>query len=226
MIPDDPRHATSAGYVAGCREQCCRDAIADWTRHRRTRRYLLGDLRVSNVGTHRRIRALMALGWSTTLLDARIGRARTFTAAILCRPDSPVHRSTAKMYAELYERLSMTEPPGETRYEKQRRSRVRNYAAKMGWPPPLAWDDIDNPDEEPAGAYRAPGVQRDATGGFLWPDEPVDEVAVQRVLSGDWRLACTKADKFAVVARWPGSLKELGRLTGWKVERYMEKESA
>lgn len=148
MSEFDKRHGTSAGYVAGCRQECCRTAIADWTRHYRTRQYLQGPLTIDGTGTRRRIRALMALGWSTTLLDAELGRKRTYTAAVVSA-EGPVRRSTADEYAALYDRLCMTMPPTATRYDKQRASRVRNLAGRNGWLSPLAWDDIDDPSERP-----------------------------------------------------------------------------
>lgn len=153
MSPDDPRHGESAGYVAGCREECCRTAIADWTRHARTRRYLQGQLMVDGTGTRRRIQALMALGWPSPTIDAELGRKRTYTTAILCGDGAPVLRTTAEQYRRLYDRLSMTLPPQETRYQKQASTRVRNHARRMGWAPPLAWDDqaIDDPNARPIG---------------------------------------------------------------------------
>jgi hypothetical protein len=46
---------------------------------------------------------------------------------------------------DIYDQLSMQIPEG--RYV----ARTRNHAERMGWPPPLAWDDIDDPDECPSG---------------------------------------------------------------------------
>lgn len=147
--PDDPRHGQAKGYVAGCRDKCCQTAIADWMRHYRTRQYLYGPLTVDSRGTRRRIRALMALGWSTTQLDEALGQKRTYTASVVASPN-PIRRTTAQRYAALYAQFSMSLPPTETRYQKQRATRVRNLARRNGWSPPLAWNDIDT-DEEPQG---------------------------------------------------------------------------
>ena len=185
MQADDPRHNSTAGYVAGCRESCCRAAIAAWMKHYRTRRYLHGHQQIDGLGTRRRIRALMALGWSTAVLDAELGKARTYTTALL-RRNGPVYVTTAQQYAALYERLSMTLPPDETRYQRQFASRARNLARRNGWPPPLAWDDIDDPNERPQGArrdwHRGPG------------HDSLDHAVVERLLLGE-RLPSTKAER-------------------------------
>ena len=47
-----------------------------------------------------------------------------------------------------YDRLSMTRPEG------TRADTARRRARHLGWPPPLAWDDIDDPDETPTGHHR------------------------------------------------------------------------
>lgn len=37
MSPDDPRHGTYAGFIQGCRNDCCREANRVYTRQRRAR---------------------------------------------------------------------------------------------------------------------------------------------------------------------------------------------
>ncbi|NUO57266.1 MAG: hypothetical protein HOV78_11410 [Hamadaea sp.] len=90
---------------------------------------------------------------------------------------------------------------------------TRNRARGAGYLPPAAWDD--------------PGT-------LAWPlgwtspllspaADVVDEVAVQRILSGEWRHPANAAERTEVARRWAmggGSLAQLGRLTGWKPERY------
>lgn len=215
MKADDARHGRSAGYVAGCRERCCKDAIADWTRHYRTRLYLCGSdaLTVDGLGTRRRIRALMALGWSGVQLDEAIGRKRTYTAALVVR-EGPIRRDTADAYAALYLDLHGRRPAETTRYEKQRATRLRNEAARKGWPTPDRWYDIDDPAETPDPGYTEDRRHTDH-----------DPVVVDRILSGDMTLArsATKAERVEVVARWRAdgrALNELERLTGWEPRRY------
>lgn len=219
MKADDPRHGTSAGYVAGCRAECCRAAIAAWTRHRRTRLYLAGteSLMIDGTGTRRRIRALMANGWSSVLLDERLGRKRTFTARVVSGT-STVRRTTADMYRDLYAELRDQDPPATTRYERQRISRLTGQAALKGWPTPGQWLDIDDPDETPDPGYRTPHWRA---------SDDYDFAVVERILARDFALAAmtSRAEKEAVCAAWIArgdSANELERLSNWNVRRYLQ----
>ena len=151
MTPEDPRHATNAGYLAGCRETCCRTAHAAYRRNLRTRQYLTrGNLVIDGTGTRRRLRALMALGWALSDIDAEIGQRRGYCHK-LANTERTVLASTARRIAEVYDRLSMRLPDESTLPKRQTASRNRNLARRKGWPPPLALDDdrIDDPDEKP-----------------------------------------------------------------------------
>lgn len=56
-------------------------------------------------------------------------------------------------------------------------------------------------------------------------EHEVDQSAVQRVLDGDYGFDLNPAEKAEVSKRWAargGSLNHLGRLTGWKVDRYFQ----
>lgn len=92
---------------------------------------------VSAVGTRRRVQALQAIGWPLSRLGAELGRGEL--GATRSRSDQ-VQARTAVEVAELFARLELT--PGPSSITKIR-------AARKGWPPPLAWDDIDDPDEHP-----------------------------------------------------------------------------
>lgn len=55
----------------------------------------------------------------------------------------------------------------------------------------------------------------------------LDESVVERILAGDWRLHATKAERIAVTAVWLGvgnSQNALHRRTGWKVDRYVQRD--
>lgn len=97
---------------------------------------------VSNIGTRRRIQALMAIGHSmrdiataahgidiSVVREALNGARRTGVTA-----------QTASRIARAYRTLAAR--PGTN-------TRARNRAAAAGWPGPAAWDDIDNPSEQP-----------------------------------------------------------------------------
>jgi AraC-like DNA-binding protein len=95
---------------------------------------------VSSTGTWRRLRALTVMGWSMSDLASQCDIPESTLHALR----DPQHRFTRPKYAatvsELYERLSMTR--GGCKYASVR-------AIRKGWLPPLAWDDIDDPNESP-----------------------------------------------------------------------------
>lgn len=124
-----------------------RERAVNVARRYRRRRYLAGQhLTVDALGTVRRIRALHCLGWSQRALAERLGVSAGRVGHMTIAKYPRVNIDTATKVAALYEELCMTLPP-ETQFTR----RMRNYARKQGWAPPLAWDDIDDPDEQPSG---------------------------------------------------------------------------
>ena len=99
------------------------------------------------VGTGRRIRALVALGWTYKALKRETGISDTHLSDIARQmPGRGTPGGvTAATIRTTYDRLSMTRPEG------TRADTARRRARHLGWPPPLAWDDIDDPDETPTG---------------------------------------------------------------------------
>lgn len=95
---------------------------------------------VDGTGTRRRLQALVALGWTQTELANHIGWT-TANLNNLILGDDDVTRATADLVADLYERLSMRPGPS---------TRAMGVARRRGWAPPLAWDNIDDPAEQPA----------------------------------------------------------------------------
>lgn len=209
MTPDDPRHGTNAGYVGGCRDECCRTAHADYRRGMRSKRYLRGveRLYIDATGTARRIRALQALGWRFVDIDKALGRNPTGANACWSHnviSQERVHVDTAAAVAEVYERLCMTLGPS---------AKTRSLAAGKGWLPPLAWDNIDDPNERPARMFR-PNRRK----------SEVDHAVIERVLAGE-RLHTTAAEKRIIVARWAAqgrSHKSLCDRMGWQDGRYKD----
>jgi hypothetical protein len=121
-------------------------------------------------GAQRRIRALIRLGWTSTDIAQAAGWShRNAVLRILNgqhgRPCRWVERKTYYAISEVYERMSMELPP-----MNSYRARSRTIAASKGWPPPLAWDDIDDPNERPD------------LGGH---DTAPDLIAVQRFVDGE-----------------------------------------
>lgn len=136
------KHGTAwAMRTYGCR---CPEARADKareTKQYRKKRYLnAGErLRVPNVGALRRKQALARMGWTEPELARRMGGSAP-------RPRQRgnirnVNPETHAWWVEAYERYCMTEGPSR---------RVMAIAVTKGWAPPMAWLDIDDPDELPA----------------------------------------------------------------------------
>jgi transcriptional regulator with XRE-family HTH domain len=128
------------------------------------------------VGACRRIRALVALGWSITEQSRQLGVVMQHVWQLANGKPATVTAATDKAVRALFEQLSSTRGPS---------VRARNDATRKGWMPPLAWDDIDDPDAEPSPAGE-PGV------------DDIDEVAVERALTGE-RIDLTDAELVAVV---------------------------
>ena len=96
---------------------------------------------VDTTGTTRRLQALVAIGYTQADIAARVGITPA-NATEMFRGNRSVLLSTAIKVQGIYEELSMR--PGPSGAARQR-------AKKLGWVPPLAWDDdtIDNPQAKP-----------------------------------------------------------------------------
>ena len=140
-------HGTYAGAVRHWerREPVCEPCgvAARRTRKRNRLRALAGEpATVPKLGTRRRVHALMAIGWTYTQIAAEAGVSYA-TLRDLYRGHR-VYWSVAKAIADTYDRLSDT-PAAPSRNATY----VINLARRNGWPPPSAWFDIDDPDEQP-----------------------------------------------------------------------------
>lgn len=90
------------------------------------------------LGTRRRVQALGAIGWSLQEIADRAGVSKQAIAGSL-----RAHRVTARVARTIrgiYLELENTPGPSKC---------TRRHAATKGWPPPAAWDDIDDPGEQP-----------------------------------------------------------------------------
>jgi hypothetical protein len=138
---NDPRHGTTAGYIAGCRSVCCWRAKQRYDKRRRWEALQGKPRKVSSVGAVRRVRALQALGWSVPRIAAETGLNHRQIYSLHRYPT--VYLRTHKVIADVYERLAMRFPPERTTSERHSATKTRRHAQRNGWPPPLAWDDID-----------------------------------------------------------------------------------
>jgi hypothetical protein len=106
---------------------------------------------VTAVGMTRRIRALNALGWSSTVIAKHAGvdveNVRRWRRGD--RTNSP-HRARDALL-RTYDELSMRTPSTATPAQRKSVSRTVNEARRNGWVTPLAWEDdtIDDPAAQP-----------------------------------------------------------------------------
>ncbi|MEV8634301.1 hypothetical protein AB0395_21865 [Streptosporangium sp. NPDC051023] len=108
--------------------------------------------RIDATGTRRRLQALMVAGWSAQVLASRLEMDRNTIRKILLA--DVVRVSTARAVRNLFRVMWNRQPPSELRYERASVTRTRAYAARQGWAPAAAWDDIDNPKCRPKGVPR------------------------------------------------------------------------
>lgn len=219
MTPDDPRHGTNPGYNAGCRSECCRRAHANYQKRRQWDQMRGLPRIVPAIGVRRRVEALRALGWSGAAILREVGLSPGNLNRIVA-PET-MTRSLHDRFVAAYDRVVNGPVPGNT----QTISSAKARAARLGYQPPSAWLNIDDPDERPDPGY----VERSAKSHTDRDD--LDAVLVERVLSGDWALAAfaSQPERAAVVAQWKEagrSLSQLERHTGWRADRYRRRGAA
>lgn len=110
---------------------------------------------VDATGTRRRLEALACLGWSLRSLADALGVNRELLEQA-CRRRY-VTAETARLVGWMYDRMSMTPRTGPVRAVAM----TRNRAARLGFVPPLAWDDIDDPAETPNVGVKGRGLDLD-----------------------------------------------------------------
>lgn len=223
MSPDDPRHGTTAGWHAHSRakkkdsshEACqpCRDAIAAYETKRRGE-ILAGAGRriVPALPTMRRLQALAAIGYDFSTISRELDQSHDWATKIASGRFKTVRTVTADRVAYLYQAWHETPRVPTTPREQHATSCALTMARRNKWAAPHQWLNIDDLDEKPDPGYQERRPARDE----------IDPVVVERILSGDMSLAhrATRAERCAVVARWPLSLAELERRTGWEPGRY------
>lgn len=208
MSPDDPRHGTTRGYHAGCHDLCCRRAMAKYEKSGRLAR-LNGGRAVPALGYQRRVQALMRLGWTSPDIARAAGWPhRNYVLRVINgqkgKPTTWLERKTADALAAAYDQLSMVTPE-----MTPTRARTKARATRLGYAPPLAWDDIDRDD--------APTLGGD--------DDQIDDVVVDRLVAGI-RLPSTRAEKVEAMRRWVAlgrSQASLCAVHGWQQGRYIER---
>lgn len=168
-----PRHGTYGAYQVGCR--CDDTKEIGRVRGKRYRQGRHAPSFAPVLGSQRRLQALMALGYSLVRLGLAMGIAPQHLRVLLNAHRPRVTLQTAAKVAAVYDNLCMTVP--EKEYNNNSVGLTRALAARRGYAPPLAWDDIDNPSEQPQQLVEDPvRVHRN--------DFTVDPVKVARCTQG------------------------------------------
>lgn len=117
--------------------------------------------KITPLGYTRRLRALAHLGYSVADFARESGINYESAKAARRRVPRVVKREIESTVSETYERLSaIPKTPTDSR-DLYATTMSRNTAVANGWPPPHAWVDIDDPDEQPANwAYRPERQER------------------------------------------------------------------
>lgn len=160
-------------------------------------------------GTLRRLYALAAIGYPLAETSRRAGLHEGFGRCLSHQRHPRVSVAAAEAITTVYDQLHLTPAP-DTRYARHSRAVARN----RGWFPPAAWDDIDDPREQPPATV----TRLDS------PKSPndVDHAVVERVLAGE-KLPTTRAEKFEITRRWKATgrpVKQLNDMYGWPHGRY------
>ncbi|MEU5155199.1 hypothetical protein [Glycomyces sp. NPDC021274] len=113
--------------------------------------------KIDGAGTRRRLQALVAHGWAQNLIAAEIGMTPGNLARVIRTPE--VTAKTARLVRAVYERMWDAAPPQSTVEERSAFKRAKTIASRYGWAPSMAWDDIDDPAEQPQGVAR-PNLRR------------------------------------------------------------------
>lgn len=149
LCPPDHKHGeTSTCFTGhGC---LCDDCRVSRARVKRAEYYaarmITGqEVKVPAVGVMRRLQALAFMGWSCEAIAQRVGTHYRPLVRLRAGGRENVLRSTHDRVDAVFEELCLVRAPGHS-------GRVtRGVARAKGWVSALAWEHIDDPEEQPAG---------------------------------------------------------------------------
>ena len=174
-------HDTYPGYRQGCRSGAARVErsryLEDWKAG--------ATRRVALIGISRRIEACHAVGWSGHDIAAVAGCGRQRVSELRRGGQAFMLASTAAVMAPALERLAMTWPPNTRTHRK-----ICTWARNRGFVPLLAWDDIDDPDEQPPSVVEDDLAHRRRSPMSRTPSlVEIDEHLLEATLAGRVKLA-------------------------------------
>lgn len=169
-------HGTDNAYVNHrCRSPEAREAHRVERKRRELRLIEEGSQRVSTLGSMRRLQALAFMCYGVKILGAETGLSTRHVWQVR-RGDFPVMLKTTHIaIADAFERLSAHVGP---------EPKAGLYARRIGWAPPLAWDDIDDPAEQPKGLRKPGRPENGHTTGPSVMDGVTDDLAIAAARAG------------------------------------------
>lgn len=105
-------------------------------------------VRVPPHGTRRRLQALVHAGWPPPVLATALGMKLQMLHELLHREHDPVSIRTALRVEAMFRHL-WNQTPERHGVRPAAATRARLLAARHGFHPAMAWDDIDHPDAQP-----------------------------------------------------------------------------
>lgn len=201
------KHGTlTMATTGGCHDDCCRPIATRYKKLYRLRKQRGIRATVPVEPSLRKVQALQRLGHSRARIAAAIGTSPSSLTNILNR--QRIKAVTAAKIEAVFRRMEMTVPPDD-RWTK----RTRREATEAGWPPPLAWDDIE------AGVLAEQGRPEP-----VYTHDRLDLEEVEYALQyHDFARKLSPLEKSEIVRRWTRdgrSEASLCRLTGWREGRY------
>lgn len=105
-------------------------------------------LSVPALGYERRLQALAAIGYPWGVIAERMGgdTNKVHVGEIANGHKKALFIATAKRIEEVYHDLCLTPNP-----DYLQAKRIKTWAKKRNWAPPMAWNDIDDPNDVPVG---------------------------------------------------------------------------
>lgn len=137
-------HGVYSTYTyRGCRCGECRHAAMTARKQWRLRSHENGGpLLVDSTGTVRRVQALMVMGWPIRVIAEAAGVRPSVLRTFVYTPGDTINTARADAIRAVFDRLCMTPGPAKATATRARRK---------GWAPPLSWNNIDDPAEQPKG---------------------------------------------------------------------------
>lgn len=150
-----PAHAHDGTRSCYTKHKCrCDRCQVENRQYQRRDRLLQGaDVRVSALGSQRRLQALAFMGWSAKKISIATGMHVEIISRIRRGAKHTIVTSTHVKIEEVFRTYAMRRDLSKEGIETSERAR------KAGWVSPLAWDDIDNPTERERGALPSKRVR-------------------------------------------------------------------